>query len=49
MLNLRKEKFSKLGYFACDGKGHTSKWCPSRALLYQKRNKPRDRVMSTVL
>lgn len=37
MLNLRKEKLYKLGYFACDGKGHTSKWCPIVGLYCIKR------------
>ena len=35
--------------YTCDGKGHTSKQCPSKALFCGNRNKPRGAVDSTVL
>ena len=33
----------------CDGKGHTSKQCPSKALFCGNMNKPRGAVEGTVL
>ena len=35
--------------YTCDGKGHTSKQCPSKALFCGNRNKPRGAVEGTVL
>ena len=35
--------------YTCDGKGHTSKQCPSKVLFCGNRNKPRDTVEGTAI
>ena len=50
--SMNQEELSRqavLRYYTCDGKGHTSKHCPTKALLCGNRNKPRGAVEGTVL
>ena len=47
-----RDEFSEknvLRYFTCDGKGHTSKQCPSKALFCGKWNKSRFGANDTVV